>query len=498
MGDESSQVMNRPASGISASPTQRWVSYGIQHSLIINVGSNICIKSILKKSLKSLSTNLSHCMSVYLAFSWIMALVSIPNHLYVVINMIAYQNYAPYTIYWLGLWPNVCYGAITVPVVFLSVERCLAIRLAARYSPQNVKLSRFAILPRVNGYRRPVDAATAAALHLVVKNYAPPAFPVPLRISQPPSPPAAPVATHTPIARHHPHPTSPPAPPVATRSSRRHPHPPSPVTNPSPVPPTSPVATRTNAIFDPFDLRFDLFDLCRPPQILSDSCSPTPKTPYMPPNSLEMTKNATFDHSDLRFDLFDQCQNKINDGRYIAFDYSFHGLSPILSSRTAFGYEHCKFRALQIAIPKMVLSGMSVAVGSLFLFFMGNIDFKITRNRMIKYTVILDFVMNVVPIYSSMTYYLVTHVSSTVYFGEYSLTLNAIESAILSSYYYRPALKKKPVPFALSHRDEAIDVSHDQNGGPTGIVAVLLRDSLRHNNKQSKVLRRFPNNAEGK
>ncbi|KAI1715290.1 hypothetical protein Ddc_10942 [Ditylenchus destructor] len=254
----------------------------------------------VRRSLKSLSTNLSHCMFVYLTFSWIMALVSIPNHLYVVINMITCENYAPYTIYWLGLWPNVCYGAITVPVVFISLERCLAIRLAARYSSQVFII----VIKRCCG------------IHL---------FQVQIRLM---------------------------------------------ITD-----------ILLLSIVFMVCLLFFLLEL-----------------------PLDTSTGLT-------------CTN-----------------APCLSR---------KFRALQIAIPKVLLSGMSVAVSSLFLFFMGNIDFKLTRNRMVKYTVILDFLMNVVPIYSSLAYYLVTHVSSTVYFGEYSLTLNAIESAILSLYYYRVLLLRR-------------------------------------------------------
>ncbi|KAI1695739.1 hypothetical protein DdX_19422 [Ditylenchus destructor] len=223
--------------------------------------------------------NLSYCLAVYLIFNWIMACLHLPYLVYIIAKTtsnLAHPTYEPYEIFWLELWPSVLFSCAGIPVIFLSVDRCLAIRLLTRYTSQvKVKLVIAEIVLSA------IVAGTCFA-----------------------------------------------------------------------------------------------FFLQELPLSMSTSCT-----------SL-----------------------------------------PCLS---------IKFRAFQLTIPKLMLSAVSVSAGIVFLFFMGNVDFKLMRNRVVKYTVILDFVMNVVPICSSLIFNLCTGVSVTSYLGEYSPTLNTVESAILSVYYYR-------------------------------------------------------------
>ncbi|KAI1715144.1 hypothetical protein Ddc_11176 [Ditylenchus destructor] len=94
-----------------------------------------------------------------------------------------------------------------------------------------------------------------------------------------------------------------------------------------------------------------------------------------------------------------------------------------------------KYRGYQYTIPKLSLAALSVAVDCLFLFFIGRVDYKKKMNRVIRYTVILDFLLNVLPIFSSLTYTLFTDQSITTYAGEYSTMCNALESAVLCVYF---------------------------------------------------------------
>ncbi|KAI1711827.1 hypothetical protein Ddc_12660 [Ditylenchus destructor] len=78
---------------------------------------------------KSLRGNLSASLLVYLILHIMCSTSAVPYHLYTVLNWRpAANNYSPNLLFWLGMLPNTYYFVSPIPVFFLTLDRCLALK----------------------------------------------------------------------------------------------------------------------------------------------------------------------------------------------------------------------------------------------------------------------------------------------------------------------------------------------------------------------------------
>ncbi|KAI1703210.1 hypothetical protein DdX_15043 [Ditylenchus destructor] len=78
---------------------------------------------------KSLRGNLSASLIVYLIVHIMCSTSAVPYHVYIVLNWSpGANNYSPNLLFWLGMLPNTYYFVSPIPVFFLTLDRCLALK----------------------------------------------------------------------------------------------------------------------------------------------------------------------------------------------------------------------------------------------------------------------------------------------------------------------------------------------------------------------------------
>lgn len=84
---------------------------------------------------KSLAKEISPTLSMELAFLWTFPLLTAPYLLYVIGQSFGILLQTPYLLYWLGVLCSIAFYVSSIPVIFLSLDRCLMIGLGAKYTP---------------------------------------------------------------------------------------------------------------------------------------------------------------------------------------------------------------------------------------------------------------------------------------------------------------------------------------------------------------------------
>ncbi|KAI1700933.1 hypothetical protein DdX_16431 [Ditylenchus destructor] len=88
--------------------------------------------------------NLAPSMIIFLFTHVICATLEMPYHVYLVWkwNPKAVGAYDPYVLYWTGLWNEVYFQLISLSVLFLSLDRLLAIKFPFHYN-YNCRIKRW-------------------------------------------------------------------------------------------------------------------------------------------------------------------------------------------------------------------------------------------------------------------------------------------------------------------------------------------------------------------
>ncbi|KAF7638061.1 hypothetical protein Mgra_00002514 [Meloidogyne graminicola] len=103
-----------------------------------------------------------------------------------------------------------------------------------------------------------------------------------------------------------------------------------------------------------------------------------------------------------------------------------------------------KYRNILQLSTKMIIGTFNVIFCLLFLYLLAKSGKgKNLKNRVVKYTIMLEILFNVLPGYSAVIFNVITGIPSSIYIGEFALVFCAIDAAICSSIYLKLFLVKK-------------------------------------------------------
>nr|CAD2191142.1 unnamed protein product [Meloidogyne enterolobii] len=103
-----------------------------------------------------------------------------------------------------------------------------------------------------------------------------------------------------------------------------------------------------------------------------------------------------------------------------------------------------KYRNILQLSAKMVIGTLNVIFCLVFLYILEKSGKgKNLKNRVVKYTIALEILFNVLPGYSAVIFNVITGTPSSAYIGEFALVFCSMDAAICSAIYLRLFLKQK-------------------------------------------------------